>query len=131
MQPTFIRFAAVLRQWIGARSASKVIRAITFACATSFSAITTPAAAAPQVAFDVAPTAECRDVTPPSRIVQNPNQRLIEVTLPVSVRFHDASMDDVEELAIEVSGAPSRLRVYDFAPATQLASEITDKIETT
>ena len=59
------------------------------------------------VEFDVAPTAECRDVTPPERITQYPNQRLIEVSLPVSVRFHGVSMDEVDELAIEVNGASS------------------------
>ena len=54
---------------------------------------------APSVEFDVAPTAECRDATPPQRIAQYPHQRLIEVTLLVSVRFRGASSDDVDELA--------------------------------
>jgi hypothetical protein len=87
--------------------------------------------AAPSVEFDIAPTAECRDVTPPQRIAQYPRERLIEVTLPVSVRFHDASMDDVDELAIEVHGATPGMRVHDFAPTTQLASDISHEIETT
>lgn len=89
------------------------------------------ALAAPTVEFDVPPTAECRDVTPPERIKQYPHERLVEVSLSVSVRFHDASMDDVDELAIEVHGATPGMRVYDFAPTTQLASDITHEIETT
>jgi hypothetical protein len=58
-------------------------------------------------------------------------QRLIEVVLPVSVRFHEVSRNDVDEIGIEVSGAMAGLRVQDFAPTTQLASEITREIETT
>jgi len=63
------------------------------------------ALAGSSVEFDVAPTAECRDVTPLERITQYPNQRLIEVSLPISVRFHGVSMDEVDELAIDVNGA--------------------------
>jgi hypothetical protein len=89
------------------------------------------AVAMPYVEFDVAPIAECRDVTPPQRIAQYPHQRLIEVTLPISVRFRDASPNEVDELAIEISGAQAGMRVHDFAPATRLASDIQNAIETT
>ena len=37
------------------------------------------ALAAPYVEFDVAPIAECRDITPAARILQYPTERLIEV----------------------------------------------------
>src|SRR4051812_7507850 len=87
--------------------------------------------ASPSVEFDDAPTAECRDVTPPQRLTLYPHQRVIEVALPVSVRFHGATMDDVEELAIEVKGAAANLRVVDFSPATQLVSDIAREIELT
>ena len=40
-------------------------------------------------------------------------------------------MDEVDELAIEVNGASAGMRVHDFAPATQLASDISHEIETT
>ena len=89
------------------------------------------ALAGPNVEFDVAPTAECRDVTPPERIAQYPNQRLIEVTLPVSVRFRGVSMDEVDELAIEVNGASAGMRVHDFSPTTQLFTDVSHEIETT
>jgi len=89
------------------------------------------ALAGSSVEFDVAPTAECRDITPTERIKQFPNQRLIEVTLPVSVRFRGVSMDEVDELAIEVNGASAGMRVHDFAPATQLFTEVSHEIETT
>src|SRR3954453_19844175 len=106
------------------RQRGNAIRGITIACAAGFVQALAPAigVAAPHVEFDIPPTAECRDVTPPQRIKQFPNQRLIEVAIPVSARFHGASMEDVEELAIEVNGASAGLRVSEFLPSTQLAS---------
>jgi hypothetical protein len=89
------------------------------------------ALASPNVEFDIAPTAECRDVTPPERLAQYPELRVIEVTLPVSARFRGVSMEDVDELAVEVNGASAGMRVYDFAPKTQLATDISHDIETT
>jgi hypothetical protein len=83
------------------------------------------------VEFDFARTAECTDVTPAEREAQYPTQRLIEFSLPVSVRFHDAALDDVDELTVDVTGPASGMRVFDFAPATQLASDIEHAIETT
>jgi hypothetical protein len=118
---------------IGACSASKSFRATVLRCASSFMPLLLPvnALAGPNVEFDIAPTAECRDITPVARIAQYPNQRLIEVTLPVSVRFRGVSMDEVDELAIEVNGASSGLRVHDFAPTTQLFTDVAHEIETT
>src|SRR3954464_7806120 len=80
--------------------------------------------AGPGVEFDVARAVECRDITPIERLTLYPMQRLVEVSLPISVRFQDASANDVDEVDIEVSGALAGLRVQNFAPQTQLASEI-------
>jgi hypothetical protein len=88
-------------------------------------------AATPFVEFDFARTAECRDVTPIERIEQYPQQRLVELTLSVSVRFRGVLPDDVEELTVEISGAAAGLRVHQFAPTTQLASDIAREIQTT
>lgn len=137
MQRTHFQFAItaqrLARRWFGARSASKAVRAIALTCASSFMPMTAPtiAMAAPYVEFDVAPIAECRDITPTARILQHPAERLIEVKLPVSVRFHGASMDDVDELAIEINGASAGLRVHDFAPETKMFSDVSHEIETT
>jgi hypothetical protein len=123
----------VAKHLIGVRRARKGFRAAILNCASSFFPLLLPvnALAAPNVEFDIAPTAECRDITPPARIKQYPDQRLIEVTLPVSVRFRGVSMDEVDELAIEVNGVSAGMRVHDFAPTTQLASDISHEIETT
>jgi hypothetical protein len=91
-----------------------------------------PAALArPQVEFDFARAAECRDVTPAERAAVYPQQRLIEIVLPVSVRFHELSMEEVDELAIEINGSGAGLQVYDFSPETRLASDVESTIETT
>jgi hypothetical protein len=121
---------------VGARSPrrpSKGFRGAVIHCAANFLPMLLPVStlATPNVEFDIAPAAECRDITPPQRIKQYPEQRLIEVTLPVSVRFRGVSMDDVDELAIEVNGVSAGMRVHDFAPTTQLASDISHEIETT
>ncbi len=111
-------------------------RTSSFAWVAAFAALPallTPLAAlaSADIEFDFARVVECRDITSGERLAQYPMQRLIEVALPVSVRFNDVSRDDVDEISIEVSGAAAGLRVQDFAPTTQLASEITHEIETT
>jgi hypothetical protein len=91
-----------------------------------------PAAlAGPYVEFDFVRAIECRDVTPVERVAQYPTQRLVEFMLPVSVRFHEMSPDEVDELTIEINGASAGMRVVDFAPATVLTSDVACPIETT
>jgi hypothetical protein len=51
--------------------------------------------------------------------------------LPVSVRFRGVQPDDVEELDVEINGAPAGLHVFSFSPCTQLASDLSKEIETT
>lgn len=106
-----------------------VPRALWFALVLA--AVATTADARPQVEFDFARTIEARDVTPPQRADAHPHQRLIEVALPVSVRFRGVGPDDVDELDIEINGAAAGLQVLDFAPDTQLASDIENTIEST
>lgn len=134
MQPTISLASLVTSRRVGARSSSKGL--LTLALATALSScvtLTAPliALADPHVEFDVVRFVECRDITPRERMQQYPAQRLIEVTLPISVRFHDVAIDDVDELDIEVNGVSAGLRVHDFAPTTQLATDISHEIETT
>ncbi len=89
------------------------------------------ALAGARVEFDFPRTAECRDVTPPERLQRYPQQRLVELAMLVSVRFRGVERNDVEELTVEINAAAAGLRVYDFAPATQLASDFAEEIETT
>jgi hypothetical protein len=97
----------------------------------SAGAYTPVAFAGPHVEFDFMRVIECRDVTSAERAAQYPTQRLVELTLPVSVRFRDLSPDEVDELTIEISGASAGLRVHCFEPATKLTSDVTNGIATT
>jgi hypothetical protein len=90
-----------------------------------------PLSADQYVEFDFARSAECHDVTLPESTEKCPNQRLIEVRLPLSVRFRGVRPDDVEELDIEINGTAAGLRVQSFSPSTQLASDLSKEIETT
>jgi len=128
----FSRLHRSIDHLFGARSPSNSLRTISLACAAGFMpfVFVLAAAAEPFVEFDLAPVAECRDVTPPQRIAQYPTQRLVEVMLPVSVRYRGFDTSDVDELHVEVSGAWG-MRVHDFSPKTELASDITHEIETT
>jgi hypothetical protein len=89
------------------------------------------ALAGPYVEFDFARAAECRDVTPIHPSGQQANGRHIEFVLPMSVRFHGLTADDVDELDIEINAAAAGLRVVDFSPTTQLSSDVAKPIETT
>src|SRR6478609_2829104 len=133
MRPISSLLVTRAQHQIGASSATKSLQITVLRCATSFMPFFLPvnALAGPSVEFDIAPTAECRDVTPAERLAQYPTQRLIEVTLPVSVRFHGVTMDDVDELAIEVNGASAGMRVHDYSPTTQLFTDVSKEIETT
>ena len=93
--------------------------------------VASTAVAAPHVEFDFARAVGCRLVTPPADGSPVTQPRLVEVTLPVSVRFHGLTREDVDELDIEIDGAAAGLRVFDFSPRTQLASDVAQQIETT
>jgi hypothetical protein len=96
-----------------------------------FAGAASAVSSAPYVEFDFARAAACVDVTPTSPANQYAKIRFVKLNLPVSVRFHGLTMDEVDEIDIEISGAAAGLRVYDFAPTTQLASDVAQQIETT
>jgi hypothetical protein len=77
----------------------------------------------PDVRFDFARLTEYHDVTPLDRLERYPHERLIAVSVPISVRFEGLAGGEVEHLDIEVDGSPAGLRVEDFAPTTELASD--------
>lgn len=57
--------------------------------------------------------------------------RLVEVTVPVSVRVVKGSIGRVEEVAIEIDASTAGLAVHDFAPRTTLGSDVADPIQVT
>ena len=80
-------------------------------------------ACAQDVSFDFARLVEYRDVTPAERLERAPHERLIEMKLPVSVRFQGLAVGEIEHLDFEIDGAAAGIRVESFSPTTELAAE--------
>src|SRR5882672_1925756 len=76
-----------------------------------------------KVDFDFARQVSYKDITPPERLKQYPEERLICVKLPISVRFAGFASGEVEDINIEVDGSAADLRVDSFCPTTVLASD--------
>jgi hypothetical protein len=76
-----------------------------------------------KVDFDFARQVSYKDVTPPERAKQYPEERLVSVKLPISVRFAGFASGEIENLDIEVDASAAGLRVDSFCPTTQLASD--------
>lgn len=88
-------------------------------------------AADPTVEFDLARLAAYRTVTPPAGADCTENERLVEVVLPISVRFHGVPVDNVHEIDFEIDASDTGLRVASFAPTTELHSDVVQTIYTT
>jgi hypothetical protein len=96
-----------------------------------FGADGTPARAADlKVDFDFARQIAYKDITPADRAKQYPDERIISVKLPISVRFIGFADGEIENLDIQVDASASGLRVDSFCPTTVLASDAMT-IETT
>ncbi len=79
--------------------------------------------AAQDVSFDFARLVEYRDITPAERLDRAPHERLIEMKLPISVRFQGLAVGEIEHLDFEIDGAAAGIRVESFSPATELAAD--------
>jgi hypothetical protein len=86
------------------------------------------AAGGPRVEFDLAYTAECRDVTPDEFALTHPDERIIEAYFRISTLVSAGRERDLEELMITVNSSERRLRVLDFTPQTVLLSDIAEPI---
>lgn len=89
----------------------------------------TSRAAAPRMQFDVGTMVACRDVTSPSFLAANPSERLIEARFRVSILVRQGKSEDLDELLVVIASPERRLRVVDFSPRTELASDIEGPIE--
>jgi hypothetical protein len=86
----------------------------------------------PPVEFDFARLAAYCEAGPITEsAARHSREKLIEVVLPISVRFHGIPAEDVEEILVEIDASATGLRVYDFWPTTRLASDVVQAIETT
>jgi len=87
------------------------------------------AAAVPRVVFDLAPTVECRDVTPEDFAADRPDQKVIEATFSISVRMIEGGESDLHEMLLEVVNRGRRMQIHDFAPRRTLESDLEGSIE--
>jgi len=83
----------------------------------------------PQVAFDLPATVVCHDATTDAFAADHPQQRIIEMELPVSTRLVRGRETDIVEVVIEIRSRGRRMRVYDFSPSTTLESPYAEPIE--
>jgi hypothetical protein len=88
------------------------------------------AAGTPRVGFDASTTVECVDITPEDFAAAYPHDKVIEARFRVSVLLESGAESDVEDVTITLSGTP-RMRVADYAPRTEAASDFAGQIDTT
>jgi hypothetical protein len=83
----------------------------------------------PEVGFDVPARLSCRDVTTAEFLAANPEMRLVEVVAPVSLLLFHGEPGKVDDMVLEIDGAAAGLKVHDYAPRTELASELAQPVE--
>ncbi len=86
-------------------------------------------AASPKVTIDIGTAVECHDVSAPEFAVTHPNDKIVEGTFRLSVLLKAGDPDDLEELHLMIDSSEGLLRVVDFRPRTELASEVTGEVE--
>ncbi|TWT95343.1 hypothetical protein Pla108_34890 [Botrimarina colliarenosi] len=83
----------------------------------------------PEVSFDVPATLTCRDVTSDAFRATHPDQRLVAVEAPVSLLLFHGLANKVDDIVVEIDGGDAGLTVYDYAPRTELTSELSKPTE--
>jgi hypothetical protein len=86
-------------------------------------------AALPRAVIDVGTTVECRDVTPADFVAAHPQEKIIEAKFRFSVLLIEGREPDLEELQLTIDSPQRRLRVVDFQPRTELASDLAGDVE--
>jgi hypothetical protein len=81
------------------------------------------------VGFDIPTDVACRDVTTNDFREVRSNERLVEVTIPVSLVLYHGEQAAIEEVVIEIDGRASDLRVVDYGPRTALTTTYAAPIE--
>jgi len=86
-------------------------------------------AALPCVAIDVGTIVECAEVSPADVSVAAHRDRVIEARFRLSLLVDSGREQDLEQLQITIDSPERRLRVIDFQPRTELASELAGDVE--
>jgi len=83
------------------------------------------------LAFDFGRTAECRVVTPEENDAIDADEKIIELQLRVSLHLLSGSIDQVQEIRIEVVDCDDSMRIHSFSPSTRLESGLSEDIQWT
>lgn len=83
----------------------------------------------PEVGFDVPAEIVCRDVTTEAFRATNPGSKLVEVEAAVSLLLFHGEAARVDDVVVEIDGSGAGLVVYDYAPRTELLSELSQPVE--
>ena len=83
----------------------------------------------PRAVIDVGTTVECHDVTPPDFVAAHPQEKIIEAKFRLSVLLEEGREQDLEQLQLAIDSPQRRLRVVDFQPRTELASDLAGDVE--
>lgn len=76
-----------------------------------------------EVGFDIPLVLTCHDVTTQAFASNHPGERLVEVRAPISLLLYRGEPERLRDVVIEIDGGESGLRVHDYGPRTQLASD--------
>lgn len=103
-----------------------VHRAIVFAAVTvfSFNPVGPLAANDGCVRFDTPSNVVACDVTPPEMLFENPDQRLIQLVIPISTRISCPHNEPVMQMQIEVKSVGGNSLIVDYAPRTSMFTNI-------
>ena len=88
-------------------------------------------AAEPNVAFDFARSVACTTLDMPRRGGPHDDHKTVEARFQVSARIVAGSLEDVDEIEIEIRSLTSQLLVDSFSPATEMRSEFAHPVEQT
>jgi hypothetical protein len=83
----------------------------------------------PRAVIDVGTTVECHDVTPADFAAAHPQEKIIEAKFRLSVLLQEGREQDLEQLQLAIDSPQRRLRVVDFQPRTELASDLAGDVE--
>jgi len=85
-------------------------------------------ATVPCVLFDVVPSAAAVDVTPPEFFAANPTEKLIVIQFPISSLVRLESENGLIQYLYVISGTNALFQIVDYAPKTQLDSDVKGKV---
>ncbi len=76
------------------------------------------------VRFDTPSNVMACDVTPPEMLFENPDQRLIQLIIPISTRIGCPQNEPVMQMQIEIKSVGGNSLIIDYAPRTSLFTNI-------